>query len=498
MTETGTRGRCRPLTAARLIVAWVALSALAPGRTPAVADAAEAEARLWHDKAHAMTLTLPPGWRALAEVPRGALVRFVGPGGEEDYSVIVSITQKPIYGPEDLLDVRQVLGDSITQIAAVQMARLSGEVVVLEQKDSFKVGEEGKQYDAGYVYFRIPDRRRSPIERIERILRERAGASDRVADQGWVLGQAVVQIGLATVVVLQLEVDEDRFAEVRPAFEALFNSLRLDVEQLAERRKALIDQFTAWRKQVRPEQWRAACIADQWYRVRDGAKDVGYMRIRQMDANRLNQAGLRVVLQTHFEDGKRSIDSKSDFFLSDDCETEIWSIRMTERPLHPRKHQGRPKELNLRNLKGEPMKIRGVNLEPDSNHWVETGVRTGAQLTVSREGATGVKEYQRVLPEAYLSQVELYLLGRLGATIPWEEIGFYAYFPSVGTITFQSVRLDPGEDNAYRLISRPTPNSPPTITSHDAAGGVMSQAIPGGRSLLPASRAELNALWPQK
>ena len=488
---------CRPYRslAAALLIGW---ALLLPRAT--VAQAPAPGAAKWTHKAHAMELDLPSGWRALAEIPRGALVRFVGPGGEDDCPITVAIKQAALERPDDVRGISEFLGDSYQQVEAARRGRFA----VSDVNDNVGVGH----YPAGYIYYRFDDRWIPPLGRIERLRPKVAPGPKRP----WVMGQAFVQVGLATVVVFQLDVDADRFEAVRPDFEGLFKSLKLDVGELDRRRRKLAIRFHKWRQQLEEDVWHKVAVGDQWYRIVEEAKDVGFMHVRQKGDTELSLPGIRVTIESHVTDGKRSADSISEFFLSDNDELETWSIRMTERSLRPQQRHGPPADLVLplfdrqrrprRDADGNPRIVRlpGVRLEPDATSWADTGVRTGDRIKVTRESSAGpAGDYEWGRPEVYLPQVHVYLLGQLGARAPWEEMmGFYAYFPSVGKIRFRTERLEQHEDGRYQVSSVPTANTPATITDYDGTGRLKSQAIPGGRSLLPTSKAQIMAMWSKR
>ena len=70
----------------------------------------------------------------------------------------------------------------------------------------------------------------------------------------------------------------------------------------------------------------------------------------------------------------------------DDGENEIWSIRMTERPLRAKPRE-RGADLQLtRKHDGEIIRLPGIETEPDATSWVETGMRCGDKLTVYGDG----------------------------------------------------------------------------------------------------------------
>ena len=471
--------RCKRLaaTAAFLVI-------LCSDPAAAQADAAEANG-VWRDQAHGMTLALPAGCQAQKEIPPGTVVRIVSTKGEEDFAVTVSLR---IYG--ELVDIPELLDKSLWQVIEAKLFAQE----VMDQR-IMRVGE----YEAGVAYYLLADIRRTAREELKRT----AATPNRLPDKRWVMGQAFLQVGYYTVIVFQLDVGEERFDEVKPIFESLYKGLRIDSDQLDQRREKLLLAFTDWRKTLTTEHLHAAVVKDQWRRVTDDGKDVGYMRVRQRRLNKLNMPGLQVSIETHITDMKRAADSKSDFFLSDDSRTEIWSIRMTARPLHPKKRKA-PKDLHLAlgkhdgntvMLPGKTVTLSGVELEPDATSWVETGLREGDVITVSRQSEAGVKEYRWIPPAPYLSMVELYLLGQLGQSLPWDNMGFYAYFPSIGKLTFHTAKLERSNDKTYRVLFKPTPNSPQRITHYDAAGVFKSNTLPAGRLVQQTKRSVIEAKW---
>ena len=143
------------------------------------------------------------------------------------------------------------------------------------------------------------------------------------------------------------------------------------------------------------------------------------------------------------------------------------------------------------------MTLPGVELDPDATSWVETGLREGDVITISRQSPAGVKEYRWVPPAPYLSMVELYMLEQLGQSLPWDHIGFYAHFPSVGKLTFYSAKLERDKDKTYRVLLKPTPNSPQRIAHYDATGLFKSMTTPTGRLIQRTKRSVIEAKWPK-
>lgn len=484
MTDTqigrGSKITFLPLVAS-LVLAACALSTWAQ-------ESSVEQSRAWQYEALGMTLTLPPGMHPLERAPARTLARFVGPGGEDNYAITLRLKQFELETPADILSIRQIMEVSFAEVEATWRGRYK----VVDEKDGFQVGP----YQAGCVYFRIDDLRRPLLMGLRRdALPKIAGPK-----KPWVFGQVFIQTGLASFVLIQLDVDAQRFNDVRPIFEALYESLRLDTQQLATRRAALAKQFVAWRQQINTAALRAACIDDQWFRIVDGKRDVGYMRVQQRsDHHDSGVAGIQVRIESHVTDRVRDTDTLSEFFLSDDGESELWSIRMTHRPSRPQKGQRPVKPLTLA-LKGKDRDVilPGIELEAGATTWVETGIRSGKVIKLTRRRGDGVtKQHEWPVPDIYLSQVHLHLLGQLGASSPWTKMGFYVYAPNFGKIMFHTEQLDRADDQTYSRVSQATPDTPPFIMTYDLQGRLQSQIIPGGRRLLPASRKQIAIMWPK-
>ena len=476
MTEHRTPDPRRFAALVLLACCWAGVSA-----NTLLAQPTTDENRVWRENSIGLVLDLPSGLSAPDKSPPpGALVRFVSEKGEDDFDITVSLK---LYN--DVIDVPVALQSAMpNRAAAVKLMDVS----ILEEPQLTKMSGR----DAGKVYYWVADIRRTGREELKQV----APGVKKVPPKPWVLGQVFLQTGRFTMLVFELDVAENRFEEVKPLFEALCQSVRFETKRIDARREELVERFAEWRETVQVEQLHAARIDEQWRRVTDKGKDVGYVRVRQRATKKLNMPGIQVRIDTHLVRGDRSTDSDSDFFSSDDGDAEIWSIRMTDRPLHPAE-RARPKDLQLRLKKpdGKIVVRRGVAKEPGAVSWAETGMRDGDRIMVSRDSAAGTRKDERHALACYLSQVELYLLGQLAASAPWDdEIGFYAYFPTVGNVTFQTAKLERHHDGSYRLLIRPTPNSPVVISEYDADGRFKSLTTPDQRVVLPTD-SSIVATW---
>lgn len=441
--------------------------------------AEESLSRVWREDSCGISLQLPPDATYKESTVGGMLLRLTGSGGERDYVITISIKHNP-----EMLSIEEVVNLAINEVAMAQpsAAIVSQEIAPINERD------------AALIYFRIPDRvneRAAVLNHIENFFRTPDRSRVSATTPGgpirpWLFALGTVQINLNTLVHFQMEVDQEYYDTAQTTFEALIRSMQVeDPQKLLEQRMELIANFQKWREQVTPAKLNAACIDEQFFRIVEKNQDIGYMRVQQRRTTEANVTGIRIDVQARVTSGQRAIDTLSHFFLSDDGESEIWSTRVTERPINAKSALATDARL--------------AHLQELST--VETGVRSGTHIEVTQQSATGIKHYAWEKPgDAYLSQVEVLLLGRLLAATPAEAIGFYAYNPGDSRITFRSERVQ-RTNTGLRIFSRPNPEKPGYHTDYDLAGFLRSQLAPGEagkpgtRAMLPTTRLELAAKW---
>jgi len=163
-------------------------------------------------------------------------------------------------------------------------------------------------------------------------------------------------------------------------------------------------------------------------------------------------------------------DTHSSFFVSRDDKYETWEIVTT---IKPSAQGGRPAQ------------------------WQEHGQRVGDQIVVKRTGPDGNLPMQKGErpKDAYLSQVHVQLMGQLLAGRDQPTMGFHAYYPNTGKMTFRTVRAERQEKGSSQVFVRPTHDQAPEIWHFDADGTLVKRVLGGGKQLLPTTAARVRGRW---
>src|SRR6185369_10996180 len=128
-----------------------------------------------------------------------------------------------------------------------------------------------------------------------------------------------------------------------------------------------------------------------------------------------------------------------------------------------------------------PAAGKDVPAPPLPPAWVETGVRSGDKITVSKQEPGSNKDFKWEKPkEGYLSQVEVLLLDALLPHTAATDVGFYAYYPLQGKLTFRSERVAPQPDGSCRVYSRPAPEHAEQVSYFGTDGRLQKRVLPGG------------------
>ena len=400
----------------------------------------------WREYSYGISLRPPSDVRLTTATSGDRIARFVGVG----YTIDVIVKKSPID-----LKIQDIVRKAIMQFAGAYPS-----AVILNQKH-LTVSD----HPAGVVYFRVPD-------------------SEKGA---WLLGQAFVQVDPHVFLMLELQSGDQADASLGDLFESVLASFEVqDPGELQKQRQASISHGQAWIESIDPQRWRAVIEPERWYRILEKQLDVGYMRVSQYEDTRMDYLGLRVDLQSRYVVGTVAHDMISNFFVANDGGYEEWSIRTTVRPLRD--------QLTL-------LPSGRLPLLPGSHEasWAETGVRHQDQITVSREGPSGIHEFhwQRP-PVGYLSQVEVILLHQLLTPQVSPVLGFYAYNPNSRKITFRTERCVASTNGAYVVYSRPSPESSEQASCYNAMGHLVKRVLPSGQQLVPATKRELTTRWKLK
>ncbi|MCX5659920.1 MAG: hypothetical protein NTW19_09385 [Planctomycetota bacterium] len=317
----------------------------------------------------------------------------------------------------------------------------------------------------------------------------------KVADpkrKEWVMGYMVTQNDPTVYVMLQLEAPMSWFEGARAIFEAMVASMEIvNPIELDKVREEAVARAMAWRSTIKTVDLQQSIIAHQWLRIIQGDKDVGYMHIAQKQDREMQSPGIRVEVDAMIQLEKETYSTTGRYFLADNNAMEIWSTQTT----------------------GAKILAPGVKPGLDDARTVsETGVRTKSSVEINR--ATNATNRNKVvwnlakrnivngqevgnhrMDQAYLSQVELYLLPRLLPHKNTEPMGFYAYYGNTGKIAYRTERVVVEPDGSYKVISRPTPEQPEQVTIYNAGGMLVKRIQPGGQILVPATKAEIAVKW---
>jgi len=471
------RGRWAVAAAAALLAV-----ALRPAASQAQVNDPFLAEQPWREQAYGLSLHPPRDAKHNPVTGDDAIARF---DGAQRYTVKVFIKKSnlDLSIPVSKDDTRPPIV-KVAHTAVGQLAAANPQAVVLEQRTLVLAGKP-----AALLFFKVPDARANH----------------------WALGQAFVELGPKTFALIQLEAAWDRYKFVRPVFDAMLASVRVQAaEDVAQHRKEMINNGIVWRRALNADQLHAAIVPEQLLRIVEGDQTIGWMRVTQMRANgweqppwraqkekemaaqrgkepkRIVVPGVLVDVQARINVGPRAFDTDSRFFFSDNAAEEIWTSKTTVRPIGSARVK----------LGADPRN----NADAAAVSWAETGVRDGDLITVSQESPTSVKKFQWERPSEekgslYLSQVELYLIGGLLPRNVPMNVGFYNYYSKTGTVTFRTERVAPGPNGTVTLHSRPTPDEPEQVTTYDRDGRLTHRTLPNGWQVVPTTRAELGRLF---
>jgi hypothetical protein len=415
-----------------LIVALVAQGAV-------TADDGVLSMQRWSEPGFGLSLRPPVDAQKVEYTTDGALVKYLAADG---YTLSVFIRKSE--GPLDAAGVKS------TAMQQIQFPYPSALVVRDDKPEFEQAGRAGTR-----VFFLIPDAK----------------------NEDWIFGQTFLLIDSSTVAVLQLETKATDFERHRQVVDAVVASIEvMDPLQLQTLRSEWIAAGEAFRRGIDLPRVKQSLRSEQWLRVMQGDEDVGYMRIRQREDTALDSPGLRVDVESRIIDGTNIFDTASTFFASDDGATEIWSVKTGQR-----------KRLGLTSKEDPLARVES---------WTETGLRSGAMITVSRSTPSGIHEAKWPQPpRGYLSQVELQLLPSMMAGLSAGPMAFYAFSSETESVAFRMVRIDRLEGGGYQLTVRPAPEHPEQVSVYDGQGRLLRREHADGRVLLASEPTEIKAIW---
>ncbi len=409
--------------------------------TPAGAQAVTDEP--WEEPSYGLTLHPPRDARVMENTTDSARIKFIDP----DYDVSLFIEETGL-----AMEI-----DAVKHAAAAKLAYPYPDMVKVVDEPARIAGRPGWK-----LYHTVPDEEHGDF----------------------VIGQAFIKIDPTHYAVLQFQCDNDDYDRIVAVFEQMLETASFaDPAALAERRSRMLSATRQWKQRIGFDALVAALIPEQWFRIVEGDRDIGYARVTQREAEQLEMRGIRVEVRLRITEGALVLDQDRDYFLGEDGSTEVWSVRGTRRVPAP--------EQKLT----EQVESRAVE------SWAETGLASDGFLTVDQQSDAGVDRDEwdlRVQGQqddfTYLSQIETLLMPGLLPGDVGETYAFYAYYSNTHTLSMWTRRVEPLDNGAYAVIERPSPEVGQRRSTYDANGRLLRQETADGRVLLAVTREQIKRL----
>lgn len=325
-----------------------------------------------------------------------------------------------------------------------------------------------------------------------------------VKDSTLVSGYTVFQVGPGRFAILQMDCLEPTYKTSRAAYETVVASAEFrDPADMAAERAAGVRAADQFLSGLNKQDLVAVLPAgDQFHRIfkpastgaASDAKEIAWQRTSmrvgkrgELDPQKSpkrytsveQQEGFLVSVAGRYIDGDRFVDSESICFLTFDRTEEAWAVRMTVK---------------------EGKKQAG---------YTETGVRVGDDLKVqvAQSGQNPTERKWKKPPEAYLSQVESYLLPRLMASRIGAPtvLNFYRYQSATGEMTLRRDVMEPAPMSgasdgaaAWLIRTRPDENASEETTLINSQGDILRREKADGVVMEPITLEALQALWKRK
>jgi hypothetical protein len=456
-------------------VAASLFASVAHGEEPAAnPGAALLSNERWIDRTYGLSLLPPAGTRTVTQTVDDYVMRMADDQGVYTMSLSVHHSKKALAFEKVVDAAKEQLGWAQPTVAPIA-------------ERPFKV--QGRP--AHLLYVQLP----------------------QVKGKDLLMAQLLVEVNPETFAVLEMQAEMAKKVVVTPIFEAVAASVEIaDPKELNKQREQAIDAGQAWHDKLTLKQIHGALIPDQLFRMYDTQKnqDMGYMRVRQSVAAKGQQPGVVVEVQWRSVIGPVFFDTLAEYFLSDDNNSELWSITTTQRPAAEATTRpvGKPGK-NPADTKANPT-------------FVETGIRVGDEITVTVDEPPGPRQpskpmkktFQRpktiivervkggkLVPEtiavAYLSQVESLLLPQLLPLDVPNTYGFYCYHSRRGLVTLRTDQVTPTL-KGIAIETRLTTNEAALRLLVDGQHHVLEKQLSPQIKLVPTSAAELQKLWPNQ
>ncbi len=300
--------------------------------------------------------------------------------------------------------------------------------------------------------------------------------------------------------IFQFDCKADDYDTARPEYETVMaTAVFRDPQVVAQERVAGIDAANALFGALTPEDLNQLLATPhvQFYRtympVQGGARgesqEIGYQRVEMRTGyrgdldpnkprNRWGRAdkdpGFIVRVTGRQLQDQMLIDVDAIYFLSQDRQEEVWRVVMEA-------HQDNQREAWLET---------GAHL----NGTIKVSVTQGSQPTQSKQWKTP--------PDAYISQVEHLILGRL--LVSRGDVGaynFYYYNAQMSDLLLRRDVLEPIQSRGpekWRLTSKNAENLPESVKTYDARGNLLRVEEANGVIKEPIALDQLRRLWRSK
>lgn len=380
---------------------------------------------------------------------------------------------------------------------------------------------KGKIDNQGVIDGRFADSNVKLIERIDNLSINETAAErfyllfpGGQAQPDFVRGFTIFRIAPNRYCIFELETLEPEIGRTRGIFETVVGTaVFTDPGKMAQDRAMAVKAGVALFKQLAPVDYENAIAANnfesdgRWERLFSpapggadaDARELGYREIRAWRGSRGelkkgkgrgrwagpdHDQGYLVSIRSRVLDRGQVIDSNGRFFMSQDRQSEAWTLDLTIRD--PNDPKARPLSYN------------------------EVGAREGKAMNVTTRGeGLPAKMYKPLFTEeGYISQVERYLLGPLlmQTKVP-NDFAFYAWNslgnpPSV-TLLRASLNAPEGATGVWTMETRSTARQEPTRTFFREDGTMMRQDLPdnpliGPRVWKPITGEQLKRIWKEK
>lgn len=394
----------------------------------------------WIEHAYGMSLTAPADATWFEQTDDGALVKFVTP---DPAKISVYIRRG------EALTLPGVKSQAIREFGFLYPSAVT---LVQDAEPVTIAGREGLG-----LFLLVPDDRRGD----------------------WVFGQVYTLIDPNTLAIYQLDSDAKDFDAALRTFQAMTASVSFaDPGELDRQRTARIEAGRAWLETIGREQIKSALVPEQWLRITQGDKDVGYMRIRHSDEAQHVPPGTGVSVRSRIIDGQNTYDTEGTFFEADGHTVEFWTITTTLRA----------PEAQMQNPNAPP--------QPATQNWRQTGLRDGNAMEVSQETPSSIKNLPwKIPPFPYLSQVDVYVLPALLPRDKPTEMAFYSFYQNSQKLSLRTLRVEPLPGGSYRVLDRPTPDRAEQVALYSPTGRLIECRMPDGRTYRATTPQELKRIW---